>query len=99
MLTLGACAARYGHRLPVEVVLRDFLSACPWDPFTKLRKPQKYGHRCGAYMPDLHSTRPPDLPPSMTGLSLIEGGRDDMLPAKPTPGAKRRRKVGEAGDV
>lgn len=45
---LAALAARYGHRAPVSMVLHAFMSGCPWDPHTKLRKPQKYGHRCGA---------------------------------------------------
>lgn len=49
--------------------------------------------RCGGYCPDLISTRPPDLPPSVTGLSLIEGGKADMLPAEPAP-IERRRRVG-----
>ncbi|AMJ59367.1 hypothetical protein [Bosea sp. PAMC 26642] len=94
---LAALAARYGHRVPIRMVLHAFMSGCPWNPHTELRKPQKYGHRCGAYVPDLNSTRPPDLPPSMTGLSLIEGGKADMLPAEPMPAERRR--VGEADDV
>ncbi len=42
-------------------------------------------------MADLCIGRPPDLPPSMTGLTLIEGGKADMLPAEPAP---LRRRVG-----
>ena len=91
---LASCAARYGHRLPVQVVLRAFIGPCPYNPFTEVRKPQKYGQRCGAYLPDLHTSRPPDLPPSMAGLTLIEGGKDEMLPAEPARKG-RRRKVGE----
>ena len=88
---LAALAARYGHRVPVRSVLHAFMGGCPWNPHTELRKQQKYGHRCGAYLPDLTSGRPPDLPPTMTGLTLIEGGRGDMLPAAP---ASSRRRVG-----
>lgn len=88
---LAALAARYGHRAPVRSVLHAFMGGCPWNPHTELRKQQKYGHRCGAYLPDLASARPPDLPPTMTGLTLIEGGKADMLPAAPAPG---RRRVG-----
>lgn len=51
--------------------------------------------RCGAYIPDLNSGRLPDLPPTMTGLTLIEGGRDDMLPAEPAPFLQRLRIGGE----
>ena len=79
---LAALAARYGHRIPVRTVLRAFMAGCPWDPFSEVRKPQKYGHRCGAYLPDVSSGAPPDLPPTMTGLTLIEGGAKDMPPAE-----------------
>ncbi len=95
-LRLEACAARWGHRAPVRAVLHAFMGPCPYNPFTELRKPQKYGCRCGAYLPDLYSTKPPDLPPAMTGLSLIDGGKGDMLPAEPAPA---RRRVGGADDV
>lgn len=44
-------------------------------------------------MPDLNSGRSPDLPPTMTGLTLIEGGKEDMLPAEPQR-EERRRGVG-----
>lgn len=88
---MAALAARYGHRVPVRSVLHAFMGGCPWNPHTELRKQQKYGHRCGAYLPDLASGRPPDLPPTMTGLTLIEGGKADMLPPAPAPG---RRRVG-----
>lgn len=94
---LTACVARYGYGVPLGLVLRRFMAACPYDPFTELRKPQKYGHRCGAYLPDIYSGRPPDLPPSMAGLNLIEGGKADMLPAEPAR-PDRRRRIGEAGD-
>lgn len=30
-----------------------------------------------------HPGRPPDLPPPMTGLTLIDRGKGDMLPAAP----------------
>lgn len=90
---LAALAARYGHRIPIRTVLRAFMAGCPWNPFSELRKPQKYGHRCGAYLPDLSSGAPPDLPPTMSSLTVIEGGAKDALPAEPE---KRRRRVGAA---
>lgn len=89
---LAALASRYGHRTPLRAVLHAFMRGCPWDPYSEQRKPRKYGLRCGAFMPDLHSGRPPDLPPTMTGLTLIEGGKADILPATPAPA---RRRVGE----
>ena len=90
---MAALAARYGHRVPVRMVLRAFMAGCPWNPHTELRKPQKYGRRCGAYMPDLNSNRPPDMPPSASGLTLIEGGKADMLPGEPAP-VERRPRIG-----
>lgn len=50
--------------------------------FSEMRKPQKYGRRCGA--------NPPDLPPTMAGLTFIESGEKDMLPVK---SAESRRRV------
>lgn len=89
---LAALASRYGHRAPLRLALHGFMALCPWDPYSTWRsKPQKYGHRCGAYLADLNSTAPPDLPPAMGGLSLIEGGKADMLPVEPAPA---RRRVG-----
>lgn len=72
---------------------RVFVSHCPWDPQSEVRKPQKYGMKCGAYMPDIGRVGPPDLPPALTGLKLVEGGRNDMLPAEPWR-VERRRRVG-----
>jgi len=95
---LAVLAWKFGPATQLGRLLRKFVSGCPWDPHNPARKPQKYGHRCGAYMPDLIGNRPPDLPPSMTGLSLIEGGKDDMLPAEPKP-IERRRRVGGSDDV
>lgn len=75
-----------------------FVSECPYDPLNPSWKPRKYGHKCGAYCPDVMSPRPPDLPPSLSGLTLIEGGKADMLPAEPGE-PERRRRVGEGDDV
>lgn len=73
---------------------RRFVGGCPNDPHSEIWKPQKYGRKCGAYCPDMLAPRPPDLPPSLAPLTLIEGGKGDKLPAGPAqPG--RRRRVGE----
>jgi hypothetical protein len=90
---LAACVVQYGARITLQALLTKFTAGCPWDPAHPLWKPRKYGHQCGAYLPDLHRGGPPDLPPSMAGLSLIEGGKGDMLPAEPGP-VERRRRVG-----
>ena len=94
---LAACAERYGRHATLQRLLTAFISGCAYDPASPARKPQKYGHRCGAYLPDLSRTSPPDHPPSMTGLTLIEGGKADMLPAEPAA-PERRRRIGEPDD-
>lgn len=90
-LRLVTMALRFGPHAPVGRLLRRFMADCPYDPYNPSHKPRKYGHKCGAYCPDVLSPRPPDLPPSMSGLTLIEGGKADMLPASPSPIEKRRR--------
>ncbi|HEV7257725.1 MAG TPA: hypothetical protein VGN82_08080 [Bosea sp. (in: a-proteobacteria)] len=90
---LAVLAAKYGSDALLGRLLRVFIGGCPWDPHNPARKPQKYGHRCGGYCPDLLSPRPPDLPPSMTGLTVIDGGKSEMLPAEPKR-EERRRRVG-----
>ena len=89
---IAVLAASYGHRAPLEWVFRRFVSGCPWDPHSEQWKPQKYGMRCGAYCPDVRSSRPPDLPPSMSGLKVVTGGKDDQLTK--APAKERRRRVG-----
>lgn len=93
-----ACAIDFGSHATLNELLHIFMRACPWNPHSKHRKPQKYGMKCGAYLPDIGRTSPPDLPPSMTGLTLIEGGKGDMLPAKPLPARERRRRIGGDGE-
>jgi hypothetical protein len=88
---LAACAAQFGKHASLLRLLTVFVSGCPYDPSNPARKPQKYGHHCGAYLPDIGRTSPPDLPPALIGLSLIEGGKADMLPAEPGQGPRRRR--------
>ena len=90
---LAVLARKFGTGELVGSLLRRFMSQCPWSPFDPARKPQKYGHRCGAYLPDLVHPRPPDLPPAMGGMTLIEGGKADLLPAEPRE-VERRRRVG-----
>ncbi len=88
---LAACAEKYGARITLAELLGIFISGCVWRP--DLRKPQKYGRKCGAYIADLRRTDPPDLPPAAMGIRLIEGGKDDMLPAEPEPPRERRRRM------
>ncbi|MFC5391603.1 hypothetical protein [Bosea vestrisii] len=95
---LADCVAQFGTKAPIGRLLRAFIAACPWDPHSGTRKPQKYGMKCGAYMPDIGRVGPPDLPPALLEWRLIEGGKADMLPAEPGEPTRRRR-VGEDSDV
>lgn len=94
---LAVLAAKYGADVTMGRLVSRFIAGCEWAPDNPTRKPQKYGMKCGGYCPDLRRGGPPDLPPSLSGLTLIEGGRRDMLPAEP-PALERRRRIGEAGD-
>jgi hypothetical protein len=88
---LALCVAKFGLRATLGELLDRFVAGCAWDPHSALRKPQKYGHKCGAYCPDIGRGGPPDLPPAMRGLTVIEGGKDDRLPAAPRDRQRRRR--------
>lgn len=88
---LAVLAARYGPDVSMGRLVDRFRYGCPWSPDNPTRKPQKYGMKCGGYCPDLLRTGPPDLPPSLSGLTLIEGGREEMLPADPGKRELRRR--------
>jgi hypothetical protein len=92
-MRLADAVVWYGRRSTLGQLLRRFVSECPWDPESTLRKPQKYGHKCGAYCPDIGRGGPPDLPPAMRGLTVIDGGKDDRLPAAPRE-RRRRRRIG-----
>lgn len=92
---LAVLAAKYGPDITLGRLVAKFCRECPWSPYNPERKPQKYSMKCGGYCPDLRRGGPPDLPPSLSGLTLIEGGQRDMLPAEPSR-RDRRRRIGEA---
>ena len=90
---LASLAWRYGIYATVSQLIARFRLPCPWRHDNPERKPQKYGMKCGAYCPDIGRTSPPDWPPPMMGLTLIEGGKDGQLPAE-APNAPARRRIG-----
>ncbi|MCO5092085.1 hypothetical protein [Bosea sp. (in: a-proteobacteria)] len=92
---LAVYAEKYGAYATVGHLVIEFIKGCEWAPWNPTRRPQKYGMKCGGYCPDLRRPDPPDLPPSMVGLNLIEGGKDDQLPAEHGR-QPRRRRVGSA---
>lgn len=88
---LADIAAKHGSRITIGSIVVAFMEGCEWRPWNPARKPQKYGMKCGGYCPDLRRPDPPDLPPSKIGLNLVEGGKDDQLPAEPSRQPRRRR--------
>lgn len=92
---LASLAWHYGVHTTLRQLVDTFMSRCPWDPHNLARKPQKYGMKCGAYCPDIGRTSPPDWPPPMKGLTLIEGGKDEQRPAEPAELPGRRRIGGD----
>lgn len=99
---LARLADKFGQTETIAALLERFKATCPGRPTNKSGR--RYApwsdiglDGCAAYCPDLGATKPPDLPPAMAGLSLIEGGKADMLPAEPV--APKRRRVGGLDDV
>lgn len=70
---LARLAARYGSEIELQHLLKLIAGDCPWVGV----QPRKYVAACGIYLPDLQTVTPPppDLPPAMAGLKVIEGGR------------------------
>lgn len=94
---LASLAWRYGIHATVSQLVSRFRLPCPWRYDNPERKPQKYGMKCGAYCPDVGRTSPPDWPPPMLGLTLIDGGKDEQLPAE-VPTEPARRRIGGADE-
>lgn len=86
---LAACAAKFG-RFATLGELDMFVSGCDWAPNNPLRKPQKYGRKCGAFCQDIGRSGPPDYPPFMGGLTVIDGGKGELLPAERSTQSRRR---------
>lgn len=88
---LAKVACKFGHGETIGALVRRFTSTCPNFAFRRngVRYPDQ---QCGGYCPDVGRHGPPDLPPSMSGLTLIEGGKDGLLAEQPA--RQLRRKVG-----
>ncbi|AOO80989.1 hypothetical protein BHK69_11415 [Bosea vaviloviae] len=91
---LAVLAERFGATETVGRLIEMFQRNCPHRPQKRNGRVALRDTPCGGYCPDLGNTRPPDLPPSLAGLSLIDGGKDDLLPVEPAP-FERRRRVGD----
>ncbi|MBD3847127.1 hypothetical protein IED13_15565 [Bosea sp. SSUT16] len=92
---LALLVEEFGAPTTIEYLLGIFIANCPHRPRKRNGRAALRDMPCGGYCPDLGTTRPPDLPPAMSGLTLIAGGKDDMLPAEAAPAERRRRVGGE----
>lgn len=71
---LARLAHLYGAEISLEELLDTLACDCPWR--IPHRKPRKYQAQCGARFTDLvPAGRPPDLPPALSGLRVINGGK------------------------
>ncbi|WP_420104171.1 hypothetical protein [Bosea sp. (in: a-proteobacteria)] len=92
---LALLAERFGATTTIGELLAEFHHNCPHRPRKRNGRIMHRDIPCGGYCPDLGATLPPDLPPSLTGLTLIKGGKDDLLPGWEAPAERRRRVGGE----
>jgi len=69
---LARLAATFGH----DISLAELLKKLAWD--CEHWKPKsRWGEGCGVHFPDLEASppRPPEEPPALRKLSIIDGGR------------------------
>ena len=72
---LARLAARYGPERPLPEVLTALSADCPARDPSRYDQAQGWGGGCGARFSDLRQVQPPpDLPPGMRRLTIIEGG-------------------------
>jgi hypothetical protein len=71
---LARLAAKMGPEATLDEVLRRFSYDCLWRQESRAKAALK-AQACGVYFPDLDQPRPPDLPPGMLKLRLVQGGK------------------------
>ncbi|RYF19651.1 MAG: hypothetical protein EOO77_09665 [Oxalobacteraceae bacterium] len=73
---LARLAAHFGLETPLEDVLKLIALDCPHREHPGRRRANQYVPRCHAHFPDFQAVpTPPDLPPALSGLKLIQGGK------------------------
>ncbi|MFC3693441.1 hypothetical protein [Chenggangzhangella methanolivorans] len=90
---LARLAVRCGPNADLEDVLAELSKSCPYRREPHERSRSQYVPTCHAHFVDLRERTPPDLPPGMGGLRVIDGGLPDDDPT-PTPAEIRRRERG-----
>jgi hypothetical protein len=73
---LARLAAKLGPEMTLDEVLRRFSYDCLWRDESRAKKALK-AQACGVYFPDLQQPRPPDMPPGMMKLRVVQGGKAD----------------------
>jgi hypothetical protein len=74
---LARLVAKYGSEIGLEDLLEKLAADCPWRHRVRQRPPGKYHPQCHACFVDLMFNRPPpDLPPAMWRLRVVQGGRE-----------------------
>lgn len=91
---LARLAEKFGATETLARLVERFHATCPHRPARRNGRLVHSPEPCGGYCPDLGSNVPPDLPPSLSGLTLIQGGKDGQLTEKPSR-KDRRRVVGD----
>lgn len=74
---LARLAAKFGPEISLDDLLDRLAADCPWRTGQGERPPGKYHPKCHACFVDLMFNQPPpDLPPPMRRLRVIEGGKN-----------------------
>lgn len=73
---LARLAAKFGPEMPLDDVLDWIAFDCPWRPSRCFREGNQYVPKCQARFVDLDGPyRPPDLPPGLVRLRVVQGGK------------------------
>ncbi len=73
---LARLAAKFGPETPLDEVLDRIAMDCPWRDVPRGRAKSQYVPKCKAHFVDLERPgRPPDLPPGVMKLRVVQGGK------------------------
>jgi hypothetical protein len=75
---LARLSEKYGADIQLCDLMEKIALDCPWKSHPGARPPNQYDPKCKARFTDLEATSrpPPDLPPMMRKLTVIQGGKD-----------------------
>lgn len=87
---LASLAWRHGIHATLAQLVALLRGPCPWRTENPEHRPRKCRMKCGAFCLDIGPTSPPDWPPLLMGLTLIEGEKDEQLLTSPGRDPARR---------